>query len=218
MLEHLEAILAATENKQKFFLRINRYFPTRDPRYKLIARAYQTAKDAFRGKNRVDGETRYFEHLRAVTLILLEYLRITDEKLIVAALLHDIVEDIDGWTISRVEEEFGLEVALLVDWLTKPNSINFPTKEARNEFYHARFRFAPRTFFLIKLSDRLHNLLTLNCCSVENQKKKIAETRASYIFYAERELILLHEIEAAIERIEDSWVKQPITSALPAMG
>lgn len=222
MLEHLQAILAATENKETFFLRIERCFPKRDPRYKLIANAYKAAKNAFRGRQRADGETRAFEHLRAVTLILLEYLRVTDEKIIVAALLHDIVEDIDGWTIDRVEEEFGPEVALLVDWLTKPDPAKFPTKVARHAFYHTRFRFAPREFFLVKLADRLHNLLTLDACTVEKQMKKIAETRSFYLFYAERECILLHEIEEAMERIEAKWVEPKADSLgsnpLPTRG
>jgi len=193
--------LKAAENRDSFFRRIARFFPPLDHRYKLIERAYNDAKDAFREIYREDG-TRYFEHLRAVALILIEYLRVKDYRLIVAALLHDIVEDSSYWTIDRVRAEYGDEVALLVAWLTKPSKEEFESKEARDEMYHGRFRFAPRDFFLIKLADRLHNIISLWACNAEKRARKIAETSAYYLPYAEEHLILYHELLEALESVK----------------
>lgn len=193
--------LRAAENRESFFKRIALSYPSLDPRYKAIERAYNTAKDAFREVKREGGE-RYFEHLRAVTLILIDHLRVKDYELIIAALLHDIVEDIPSWTVERVREEFGERVALLVQYLTKPGEKEYPTKEEQEYVYHRRFHTAPRDFFLIKLADRLHNLLTLAVCSVEKQKRKIEETRRYYLPHAEMHFILVHEIEDAIAVLE----------------
>jgi len=196
--------LNRAENRATFFARIEEIFPCVDPRYKLIRRAYDAAKDAFREIEREGGE-RYFEHLRAVTLILIDHLRVRNPELIVAALLHDVVEDKDEWTIERVEREFGEFVGLLVAFLSKPRLEQYGSKEARDAVYHRRFESAPREFFIIKLPDRLHNLLTLNDCSIEKQKRKIEETKLFYLPYAEREIILIHELEAAIKSIETGW-------------
>jgi len=199
MLEKM-SFLSGAENRETFFKRIASFLPTLDPRYQAIEKAYNCAKDAFRDKYRETGD-RYFEHLRAVALILIEYLRVEDYRLIVAALLHDIVEDIPSWTIDRVRVEFDDEVALLVEWITKPSVEEFPSKEERNKVYYNRFRFAPREFFIIKLADRLHNLMTLWASTPEKQARKIDETKRYYLPYAEQYLILLHELEEALEQL-----------------
>ncbi len=170
-----------------------------------IEKAYNFAKDGFRGKTRESGE-RYFEHIRAVALIQIDYLRIKDFELIITALLHDIVEDVPSWTIERVETEFGSRVALLVEYLTKPPKTGIFAKEQCEQIYHGRFRSAPRDFFLVKLPDRLHNLITLWSCPKEKIKRKIEETKLYYLLYAEKELILLHELEEAIFNLEQNKI------------
>jgi GTP pyrophosphokinase len=193
--------LSAAENRASFFRRVALYYPTLDWRYKLIEQAYNDAKDAFRGKYRDDQKTRYFEHIRAVALILLDYLRIRDYELIIAALLHDIVEDIPSWTIERVRVKYGERVALYVQYLTKPSKEEYPDRDERELVYHTRFDAAPREFFIIKLADRLHNLLTLYACTPEKQARKVAETRRFYLPHAEKHLILMHEIEDALAEL-----------------
>jgi len=179
------------ENRESFFARIASLYPESDNRYLLIKKAYNTAKDAFCGECRESGE-RYFEHLRCVALILIDTLYVYRHSdayiLICAALLHDIVEDIPSWTITRVREEFGEEVAELVDWLTKRNA-----KE-----YHERFINAPRNFFLVKLPDRLHNLLTIWSCPRAKILRKIEETEKYYLPFAEQHLILARELHEAV--------------------
>lgn len=199
--------LSAAENRKSFFRRVALYYPTLDPRYNLIEKAYQDAKDAFRGKFRDDGETRYFEHIRAVALILLDYLRIRDHELIIAALLHDIVEDNESWTIERVRLEYGEHIALLVEYLTKPSREDFPGVGEVERAYHSRFESAPREFFLIKLADRFHNVYTIWTWSEEKRRRKIEETRRYYMPHAERHLILFHELEEELEKVEQGLAK-----------
>lgn len=201
MLGKVRSLIQQAENRETFFRRIASFFAPMDPKYKAIEKAYDYAKDAFRDIERKDGD-RYFEHLRAVAIILIDYLRIRDHDAIIAALLHDIVEDISSWTIERVRAEFGDRVALLVDYASKPSVKEYPSKKERVKVYRNRFENAPREFFFIKLSDRLHNLLTMWSLSSEKRNSKIEETRRYYLPYAEKHCILIHEIEAAIEELE----------------
>jgi (p)ppGpp synthase/HD superfamily hydrolase len=199
MLAKVKSILAGAHDKRTFFKIIASLYPTLDWRYKLIEKAYKDAKDAFRQEKREDGQ-RYFEHLRAVALIVILYLRSHDYRLIVAALLHDIVEDIPSWPIARVKLEYGEEIALLVEWMTKPKE-DFPEKEECHSVYHGRFIHAPRDFFLLKMADRLHNLLTMWVCTPEKRARKIEETRRFYLPFAAQHFILIHELEAAIDEL-----------------
>ncbi|MEK7503617.1 MAG: HD domain-containing protein [Patescibacteria group bacterium] len=201
MLEKVKALLKGAENRETFFRRIASFLPPMDPRYKLIERAYDAAKDAFHDKKRESGE-RYFEHLRAVAIILIDYLRKRDHILIIAALLHDIVEDNPSWTIERVRLEFGDDAALLVDYLSKPSKKDYPSEEERLKVYRDRFPNAPRGFFFIKLSDNLHNNLTIWQCSPEKIARKTEETKRYYLPFAEKECILLHELEAAVQELK----------------
>ena len=187
--------LATAGTEATFFERIGVFLPPLSPQYKEIKRAYDYATDAFKTVERADGSN-YFEHLRAVALIVLEYLRVRDYELIVAALLHDIVEDCPEWTVERVQAEFGERVALLVEYMTKPHAA---TKEQSEYIYHERFQQAPREFFILKMADRLHNLLTLDAHPEEKRRRKIEETEKYYLPYAEKHLILVHELEASIK-------------------
>lgn len=184
MLRKVLKILKAAENRETFFRRILMFYPASDSRYKLIEKAYNDAKDAFRKKKRDSGE-RYFEHLRAVTLIVMDYLMISDYIIICAALLHDIVEDCPEWTYERVRKEYGEDIAYWVDWMTKP--------------YFKKLQNAPRIFFIIKLADRLHNMITIWSCAPEKIQRKIIETEQLYLPYAAKKMILYHELLEAVE-------------------
>lgn len=189
------------ENKRTFFKRISEIYSVYDWRYKLIEKAYDDAKDAFREKYREGGE-RYFEHLRGTTLILIDYLGIRDYRLIIAALLHDIVEDIPSWIIQRVCREYDKKIALLVDYVSKPSEKDYPDKKKRNQVYHDKLGNAPRKAIILKLADRWHNLLTLWACPVEKILRKIEETRKYYLPLAKKHNILFHELESAIAVLE----------------
>lgn len=194
-------MITPAENRESFFKRIAEFYPSLDPRYKDIERAYKAAKGAFREDKREDG-VRYFEHLRAVALIVL-YLRVTSHHLIIAALLHDIVEDHpEKWPIERVVDEFGIEVARIVQYCSKPPLTDCATKEEQDRIFHRCFIQGPREFFQIKLPDRLHNTITLNSCSLEKRRRKVAETWQFYMPYAEKHGILYYELKEALGQVQ----------------
>ncbi|MDO8574585.1 MAG: HD domain-containing protein [bacterium] len=206
MLEKVRALLKESENREVFFRRIASFLPPMDPRYRMIEKAYNYAKDAFRDMPPRETGERYFEHLRAVVLIQFDYLRLRNPILLTSGLLHDMTEDIPSWPIERVRLEFGDEVALLQDYLSKPSKEEYPLNEERLAVYHRRFESAPREFFLVKLPDRLHNLLTMWSLSPEKIASKIAETERYYLPHAEKYTILIHELEEALTELKRTKV------------
>ncbi len=189
--------LKEAETRETFFKRIAKIYVPTDKRYKKIEKAYNCAKDAFRYRKRESGE-RYFEHLRMVTLIVIDYLGVTDYRVIIAALLHDIVEDKAEWTIERVAKEFNSYIAYLVQLLTKPPEEECSSDQERDEIYHQRFEHAPREFFLIKIPDRFHNITTIGYCSASKRRRKILETEIHYIHYAKKHNIMFYELREAV--------------------
>jgi (p)ppGpp synthase/HD superfamily hydrolase len=111
-----------------------------------------------------------------------------------------VIEDIPEWDFVRLSSEFGKRVAELVWWVTKPKPDKFRDKEDRNRFYHQQLHErAPREALIIKLADRLHNLATMWEVTPEKRERKIQETENFYFPLAVREIILIHEIEAALD-------------------
>jgi len=194
-------ILAEYPDREAFFAVVGRFYPEDDVRYKLIVDAYETAEKAFEGVYRDSGE-KYFEHLRAVALIIMLHLRQHSHVLIIAALLHDIIEDIKGWNYERLRSKYGDEVAMLVWWVSKPHAASDAEKNARNRDYHHRFNNAPRGALIIKLADRFHNMLTLWETTPEKRKRKIIETQDFYLPLAEKEMLLIHELEAVLHELQ----------------
>ena len=104
--------------------RIRKYHPEDD--MDLVRRAYQYAEKAHANQKRKSGEP-YFSHPCAVAVILTDLM--LDATTIAAGLLHDCVEDVDGVTQETIRQEFGQEVELLVDGVTKLSQLNFASRE-----------------------------------------------------------------------------------------
>lgn len=141
----------------------------------LAEKAYYFAEEAHRGQLRNSGED-YIQHPLEVAKILLELEM--DEATIAAALLHDVVED-TPCTIEDIEKEFGPQVALMVDGVTKLGRIPYKTKvEQQVENLRKMFLAMAKDIrvILIKLADRLHNMRTLKYHSPEKQKEIAQET------------------------------------------
>jgi GTP pyrophosphokinase len=198
----LEFLYSHAENNERFFARIAEIFPTSDERYKLIEKAYEAAKSMFRFRRRDDGD-RYFEHLRAAALIGIIHLRIRDANIISALLLHDGPEDIPSCTIERLAQQFNPDIADLVWWVTKPKiGKQYRTKEDVDRKYHRKLRDAPRRAIMVKMCDRLHNLITLWSQDIGKIRRKVGETRDFILPLAEQHQLLIHEIEDVLALVE----------------
>lgn len=140
-----------------------------------MRKAYSFADMAHAGQTRISGEA-YIVHPLEVAIILAELE--LDTATLVAALLHDVVED-TGTTLDDIRRQFGDEVALLVDGVTKLGRLQFMSKEeAQAENLRKMFLAMARDIrvLLIKLADRLHNMRTLGHHSHEKQKEIAQET------------------------------------------
>ena len=164
--------------------RIRKYHPEDD--MDLVRRAYHYAEKAHENQKRKSGEP-YFSHPCAVAVILTDLM--LDATTIAAGLLHDCVEDVDGVTQETIRQEFGQEVELLVDGVTKLNQLNFASREeAQAETLRKMFLAMAKDIrvVLIKLADRLHNMRTLKYQKPERQIPIARETLDIYAPLAHR--------------------------------
>ena len=133
------------------------YSPSAD--LNLIRKAYEFAKKAHSGQHRVSGELFIFHPLEVAKILADLELDLTT---IAAGLLHDVVEDTQ-YTIDDIQTNFGSEIALLVDGVTKLGKLEFKTKEEQQAENLRKMFFAMAKdirIILIKLADRLHNMRT----------------------------------------------------------
>ncbi|MHB1063283.1 MAG: RelA/SpoT family protein [Georgenia sp.] len=149
----------------------------------LIVRAYEVAEEAHRGQQRKSGDP-YITHPVAVATILAE-LGMTSTTL-VAALLHDTVED-TGYPLEKIRSEFGDEVALLVDGVTKLDKVTYGDAAQAETVRKMVVAMAKDIRVLvIKLADRLHNARTWKYVPAEKAAKKARETLEIYAPLAHR--------------------------------
>ncbi len=149
----------------------------------VIERAYVVAEEAHRGQRRKSGDA-YITHPLAVTTILAE-LGMTPDTL-AAALLHDTVED-TAYSLVQLEKDFGREVAMLVDGVTKLDKVTYGDA-AQAETVRKMVVAMARDIrvLVIKLADRLHNARTWRYVSVESAQRKARETLEIYAPLAHR--------------------------------
>lgn len=173
-------MLAQVEGLYSEFLReVNKHFTPQE--VVLIKKAYMAAEDLHRGQLRKSGEP-YIIHPVYVAYILLTEAHFYEVNTIVAALLHDTIED-SGVNKEFLEKMFNTDVANLVQGVTNIEDVKFDFKKAQDQYDIKRilncilkdFRVA-----LIKLCDRLHNMRTLDYMKPEKQRYKSAETLSIY--------------------------------------
>jgi GTP pyrophosphokinase len=163
----------------KELLRIS-YQTLSDDDKKLIRLAFDTAVDAHKGQRRKSGEA-YIFHPIAVAKIVASEIGL-DATSIAAALLHDVVED-TKYTLEDIERMFGKTVVRIVDGLTK---IAHLKKDKDVSMQAENFRKMLLTLnddirvIIIKIADRLHNMLTMESMRPDKQEKIASETL--YIF------------------------------------
>ncbi|MET9291908.1 RelA/SpoT family protein [Streptomyces sp. NPDC003077] len=148
-----------------------------------VERAYQVAERWHRGQKRKSGDP-YITHPLAVTTILAELGM--DPATLMAGLLHDTVEDTE-YGLETLREDFGDQVALLVDGVTKLDKVKFGEAAQAETVRKMVVAMAkdPRVL-VIKLADRLHNMRTMRYLKREKQEKKARETLEIYAPLAHR--------------------------------
>ncbi|CAN5248445.1 GTP pyrophosphokinase [soil metagenome] len=152
---------------------------------KQVLRAYEVAEAAHAGQRRHSGDP-YIVHPVGVAELLAELGM--DTPTIVAALLHDVVED-TGVSLDEVAAQFGEETAVLVDGVTKLDRIRAATREERQAESLRKMLIAMASDFrvlVIKLADRLHNMRTLHHLPRDKQKRIAEETLDIYAPLAHR--------------------------------
>ena len=163
---------------------IRKYHPSED--VSMVEKAYRVADKAHTGQVRKSGEA-YIIHPLYVAIILAELEM--DKETIVAGLLHDVVED-TVMTDEQIKEEFGEEVALLVDGVTKLGQLSYDADKIEVQAENLRKMFLAMAkdirVIIIKLADRLHNMRTLKYMKPEKQKEKARETMDIYAPIAQR--------------------------------
>ena len=151
----------------------------------LIRRAFVFAKNSHINQHRRSGEL-FILHPLGVANILADLG--LDTQTIIAALLHDVVEDTE-LTLDDVENKFGPEIRMLIDGVTKLEKIEFKSREEKQAENLRKMLIAMAQdirVILIKLADRLHNMRTLSHLSPEKQTEKASETLEIYAPLANR--------------------------------
>lgn len=164
--------------------RIRKYHPSTD--VTMIEKAYRLATEAHGNQCRKSGEP-YIIHPLWVAIILADLEM--DKETIAAGLLHDVVEDTQI-SEKEIAEEFGDEVALLVDGVTKLGRLSYSSDKLDVQAENLRKMFLAMAkdirVIIIKLADRLHNLRTLQFMKPEKQREKARETMDIYAPIAQR--------------------------------
>jgi GTP pyrophosphokinase len=156
-----------------------------DEGVELVTRAFRVAAAAHEGQQRRSGEP-FIMHPVGVAKICVE-LRL-DAETIAAALLHDVVEDTEI-SIETIREDFGDEIAHLVDGVTKLTRVQFQTREQAEAENYRKMVVAMAEdvrVILIKLADRLHNLRTIEYLGKQKQIQKSKEALEVYAPLAHR--------------------------------
>ena len=174
----------------------------------MIEKAYKVASEAHKDQKRKSGEP-YIIHPLCVAIILADLE--LDKETIVAGLLHDAVED--TWmTYEEVEKEFGSEVALLVDGVTKLGQLSYSKDKVEVQAENLRKMFLAMAkdirVILIKLADRLHNMRTLQYMRPEKQQEKARETMDIYAPIAMR--LGISKIKVELDDLSLKYLKPDV--------
>jgi len=187
-IEAMKEFLSPEELYQDLIKRVQKYHPSDD--ISLIEKAYKVAYNAHKDQVRKSGEP-YIIHPLCVAIILADLE--LDKETIVAGLLHDVVED-TILTDEEIKEQFGADVALLVDGVTKLQQLQYNGEksgdklEMQAENLRKMFLAMAKDIrvIMIKLADRLHNMRTLKHMPPEKQQRIARETLDIYSPIAQR--------------------------------
>ncbi len=190
-IEAIQEFQSPEQLYRDLILRVQKYHPSDD--ISLIEKAYLLAAKAHKDQVRKSGEP-YIIHPLCVAIVLADLEM--DKETIAAGLLHDVIED-TIMTEDEIKEQFGSDVALLVDGVTKLEQLKFTNEngdrtldrfEMQAENLRKMFLAMAKDIrvIIIKLADRLHNMRTLKYKSLEGQHRIARETMDIYAPIAQR--------------------------------
>ncbi len=191
---------------QELIASVKKYHPSDDIR--MIENAYMVAKEAHEGQKRKSGEP-YIIHPLCVAIILADLE--LDKETIVAGILHDAVED-TIMTTEEIAQQFGGEVALLVDGVTKLGQLSYSADKVEVQAENLRKMFLAMAkdirVILIKLADRLHNMRTLQYMLPHKQQEKARETMDIYAPIAMR--LGISKIKVELDDLSLKYLKPDV--------
>lgn len=212
-IESIEEFQPPEKLYEGLIARVQKYHPSDD--ITMIEKAYNTAREAHKDQLRKSGEP-YIIHPLCVSIILADLE--LDKETIAAGLLHDVVED-TILTKDEIDEQFGSDVALLVDGVTKLQSLQLPAdyKDKTAEQLEMQAENLRKMFLamakdirviLIKLADRLHNMRTLAHMPPEKQHRIAQETLDIYSPIAGR--LGISKIKVELDDLSLKYLKPDI--------
>ena len=212
-IESIEEFQPPEKLYEGLIARVQKYHPSDD--ISMIEKAYNVAREAHKDQLRKSGEP-YIIHPLCVSIILADLE--LDKETIAAGLLHDVVED-TIFTKDEIDEEFGSDVALLVDGVTKLQSLQLPAdyKDKTAEQLEMQAENLRKMFLamakdirviLIKLADRLHNMRTLTHMPPEKQHRIAQETLDIYSPIAGR--LGISKIKVELDDLSLKYLKPEI--------
>lgn len=197
-------------NRYRKLLRLAKPF-LKDNDAKIIKKAFNTSAEAHKDMRRKSGEP-YIYHPIAVAQIVVEEIGLGTTS-IVAALLHDVVEDTD-LEISDIERDFGIKVANIIDGLTKISGVSEHGSSQQAENFRKMILTLSDDVrvIIIKLADRLHNMRTLESMPRDKQLKIASETIFLYAPLAHR--LGLFAIKSELEDLYLKYSNPPIYKSI----
>ncbi len=185
---------------------VRKYHPSTD--ISMIEKAYRVASEAHKDQKRRSGEP-YIIHPLCVAIILADLE--LDKETIVAGILHDVVED-TVMTSEELRREFGDEVELIVDGVTKLGQLSYSKDKLEEQAENLRKMFLAMAkdirVILVKLADRLHNMRTLQYMKPEKQKEKARETMDIYAPIAHR--LGISKIKVELDDLSLKYLKPDV--------
>ncbi|CAN2045997.1 GTP pyrophosphokinase [Candidatus Magnetomoraceae bacterium gMMP-13] len=172
-------------NIDDYFNKISHKLDKEDKRF--FKQALDFAYKLHKGQARKSGEP-YITHPCSVAEILCFELELYNPELLAAALLHDVVEDVEDVSIEQISNKFGNYVASIVDGCTKLKRYHMDSRTLKDLTHSKIFLSASQRMevFLVKLADRLHNLRTLNSLHLAKRQRIALETIDIYVPIAVR--------------------------------
>lgn len=199
---------AAIAKAYRELLRVS-YFTLSNKDKKMIRQAFDIALDAHKTQRRKSGEAYIFHPLAVAKIVAYEIGM--DATSIAAALLHDVVEDSDDYSINDIQQMFGETVARIVDGLTK---ISATSKKTDISLQAENFKKMLLTLnedvrvIIIKIADRLHNMQTMGPMRPDKQEKIASETLYIYAPLAHR--IGLYNIKTELEDLGMKYTESEV--------